>query len=291
MRVVIIICMRLPEAVLLVALLASCGGGAAPTAQKKALTVATDIYPVEFLVQRIGGDVVEVRNLTPPGTEPHDLELKPSDVRLLHTADLVLVVVNDLQPAVARALRDRYNAYQLGAPYENGGDPHLWLSPPLMVKMAGTVLNTIATNRQQDASELRARYETLKQELQTLDREFKTKLRVCARREIFTSHAAFGYLAKEYGLRQIAITGIDPEAEPSPKRLQEIARQARDAGATTIFFETLVSPRVSESVARIVGGKTALLDPVESVTSKADDYFSVMRRNLAALAGALGCAS
>jgi len=115
-------------------------------------------------------------------------------------------------------------------------------------------------------------------------------LRNCARREIVTGHAAFNYLARRYGLTEVGITGVTPEAEPAPQRLAEVAREARATGATTIFFETLVSPKVADTIAREVGARTAVLDPLEGLTDPAGDYFSVMRSNLAALRTALGCA-
>ena len=81
-----------------------------------------------------------------------------------------------------------------------------------------------------------------------------------------TSHSAFGYLADRYELKQIGVTGLDPESEPSPQRLAEVADEAKEHGATTIFFETLVSPKVAETIAREVGAKTAVLDPLEGLT-------------------------
>jgi zinc transport system substrate-binding protein len=111
---------------------------------------------------------------------------------------------------------------------------------------------------------------------------------------IVTSHAAFGYLADAYGLRQIALTGLSPEAEPSPRALEELVDEVREAKATTVFFETLVSPKVAETVAREAGAQTAVLNPLEGLTEReieaGADYFSVMRDNLAILRRALGCA-
>jgi zinc transport system substrate-binding protein len=133
----------------------------------------------------------------------------------------------------------------------------------------------------------------LRMRLRVLDREYRSGLAHCARREFVTSHAAFGYLAERYGLDQIPITGLSPEAEPTPGELQHVVDRVRSRHATTIFFEKLVSPRLSETVAREVGAKTAVLDPIEGLTEaeakQGADYFSVMRSNLANLRKALGC--
>jgi len=108
-----------------------------------------------------------------------------------------------------------------------------------------------------------------------------------------TSHAAFGYLADAYGLEQIALTGVSPEAEPSPRALEDLVQKVDEEGATTVFFETLVSPRLAETVARETGARTAALNPLEGLTdsdlTEGQDYFTVMRANLAALREGLGC--
>lgn len=108
-----------------------------------------------------------------------------------------------------------------------------------------------------------------------------------------TAHDAFGYLARRYGLEQIPIAGTSPESEPAPRRFEEVVEIARARGVTTIFSESIVSPRVAAAVARAVGARTAVLDPIESLASEAradgEDYVSIMRANLETLAEGLGC--
>jgi zinc transport system substrate-binding protein len=280
--------------------------GGAPGAPGE-LRVVTAFYPIELAARRVGGSFVAVSNLTPPGGEPHDLELKPSDVVAIRGADLVLYFDQGFQPALDDAIEtmpDKSKVVDLlqgmplrppsGANQENlKADPHVWLSPVLMQKLVDGVTEALAKRLPARAAEFRAAAASLDRELAALDEEFRAKLSNCARKDIFTSHAAFAYLADRYGLRQVAISGLSPEAEPSPKRLQEVARLARAAHATTIFFETLVSPRVSQAVARIAHAKTAVLDPIEGLTPEeaaaGADYFSIMRSNLVHLVEALGC--
>ena len=165
-----------------------------------------------------------------------------------------------------------------------GTDPHVWLDPVLfaaVVERIGAVLESPAGAKRLAADVLQ------------LDGEYRAGLAHCARREFVTSHAAFGYLAARYHLRQIAITGIDPEAEPSAQSLADLAKLIRRDHVTTVFFERLVSPRLAETVAREAGATTAVLDPIEGLTpdeaSRGEDYLTLMRRNLAALRRALGC--
>jgi zinc transport system substrate-binding protein len=255
--------------------------------------VVAAFYPLAYAAQQIGGHSVE--NLTPSGAEPHDLELTPRAVAEIQQADVVLYLGHGFQPAVSDAVggaRGRVVDVLAGLPLhtaegqEEGltADPHVWLDPVLysrIVERIGSVLGRPAR-----AAAPIAR-------LRALDRDYRTGLAHCARREIVTSHAAFGYLAQRYGLRQVPITGVTPESEPSAKQLADVVKIVRRTHATTVFFETLVSPRLAETVAREVGARTAVLDPIEGLTaseqSRGDTYFTVMRRNLANLRKALSC--
>jgi zinc transport system substrate-binding protein len=279
-------------AILVVALLvAGCGGTSGSDGRP---TVVAGFYPLAWAAQHIAGPGVHVVNLTPAGAEPHDLELAPSDIEAIDGAQLVLYLGHGFQPAVEKAAEDRSGpsldllaGQRLAAPGEEEGagvDPHVWLDPVRFARIAVAI--GAALHRESAAAAVAGR-------LHRLDAEFGAGLRDCERRELVTSHAAFGYLAKRYGLRQVALTGLSPEAEPSPRDLEALVDQVRESGATTVFFEILVSPRLAQTVAREAGAKTAVLDPVEGLTddevAAGDDYVTVMRRNLSTLRQALAC--
>lgn len=287
--------MRRPFALLLLALLLAASGcrGSANDPGKE--TVVAAFYPLAWAAEQIAGNAVDVRNLTKPGAEPHDLELTPRDVGRIDDADLVLYLGGGFQPALENAVHDRSgpSVDLLGGPRlleaptneeELGADPHVWLDPLRFAVMVGKTGR--ALHRPRATARLVAR-------LHLLDREYRQGLASCRRHEIVTSHAAFGYLARRYGLRQIALTGLAPEAEPSPRDLERLVDEVAASGATTVFFESLVSPKLAQTVAREAGAKTAVLDPIEGLTkdenAAGDDYLSIMRRNLAALRSALGC--
>jgi zinc transport system substrate-binding protein len=270
---------RIVLTLIVAAALGGCGGSASG-----GTTIVAGFYPLAFAAERIGGDEIYVRNLTPPGVEPHDLELSGSDIRTIADADLVLYLGQDFQPALEDAI-DSTSAQAvdlLGS--DEAEDPHVWLDPIRYAAIAERIGEEL--NRRPEAARFAAR-------LRALDREFRRGLTNCERHEIVTSHAAFGYLAERYGLKQVAITGIAPEAEPTPRELENVVHEVQAVGATTVFSEALVSPRLAETVAREVGAKTAVLDPLEGLTESdvkaGEDYFSVMRANLAALRKALGC--
>jgi zinc transport system substrate-binding protein len=267
------------------------GCGSSSAGGKK--TVVAAFYPLAYAAERLGGQRYAVENLTPPGSEPHDLELTPKAVARIERADVVLYLSHGFQPAVSKAVDhasgDTVDVLQ-GLPLHSAhgqeagltADPHVWLDPALF----GHVVRQIATA-------LHASPAPLLQDLRALDRQYRSGLQHCARREIVTSHAAFGYLAQRYGLAQIPITGLTPESEPTPKQLADVVKLVRRTHATKVFFEQLVSPRLADTVAREVHARTAVLDPIEGLTpaeqKHGDDYLTLMRQNLANLRSALGC--
>ncbi|MFF0722797.1 metal ABC transporter substrate-binding protein [Micromonospora sp. NPDC003816] len=169
-------------------------------------------------------------------------------------------------------------------------DPHVWLDPTRLATIGDKLAERLGAVDPDRAGEYTRRAAALRTELEKLDTEFSEGLKTCQRREIVVSHTAFGYLAQKYQLEQIGITGLSPEDEPSPQRLAEVTEEAREHGATTIFFETLVSPKVAETIAKEVGAQTAVLDPIEGLSAdNGGDYLSVMRTNLQTLRTALSC--
>jgi zinc transport system substrate-binding protein len=270
------------------------GTGCAGAESDQRPTVVAAFYPLAWAAEQIGGDSIDVVNLTPPGAEPHDVELTPRDVEKIQNADLVLYLGSGFQPALAHAAEGRPGPsldllegqkLMTGADNEPGAyDPHVWLDPSrfaAMVRLIGAQLH-----REPAAARLVTK-------LEALDSELAYGLADCRRHEIVTSHAAFGYLAKRYGLKQLALTGLSPEAEPSPRDLEALVDEVKRTDATTVFFETLVSSKLADTVAREAGAKTAVLDPLEGLTedevAAGEDYFSVMRANLAILRAALQC--
>jgi zinc transport system substrate-binding protein len=278
-----------------------CGGD---EGAERGVDVIAAFYPLAYAAERIGGAEVDVRNLTPPGAEPHNVELTARDVERVRQADVVLYLGGGFQPALEDAvadadgeavdLLDSVRPLSAEAHDEHAEehsdedvpsvDPHVWLDPLRYATIVEEIGRTL--DRPDAAAAMAA-------ELRLLDRDFRRGLSGCDRRELVTSHAAFAYLAERYRLRQVPITGLSPETEPTPRELEEVVEHVDESGAETIFFETLVSPDLAKTVARETGANTAVLNPLEGLTEEELDaganYFTVMRRNLAALRSALGC--
>jgi zinc transport system substrate-binding protein len=302
---------RLLSTISLVLLLSVTGCGAGRAGHDGRLPVVAAFYPLQFLAERIGGDRVTVTNLIKPGAEPHDLELRPRQVAQLADAKLVLQLAG-FQPALDEAVTAEAKKHTLdvagvtplqpapsGAGTSEGNeettrnlglDPHVWLDPVRFAAIGDAVADRLVRIDPDNAPGYRSRAAVLHADLAALDADFAHGLATCARHEIVTSHGAFGYLAARYRLAQIPISGLSPEEEPTPQHIAAVADLARRDGVTTIFFETLVSPKIAATLAREIGARAEVLDPIEGLeASSTDDYLSVMRANLGKLRQALGC--
>jgi zinc transport system substrate-binding protein len=291
----------------LVSLLSGCSrsGSAAEVAR---VSVVASFYPLAEAASRVGGDLVSVQNLTPPGVEPHDLELAPDDIEAIANADVIVYLGGGFQPAVEDALAEAEHAVTvdaLNAVATNAApaseaeegltvDPHVWLDPARYAEIVRAVADALAKADPGNEATYAANAQAYIAQIAALDEGFRAGLSDCARTTIVTSHEAFGYLAGAYGLTQVGILGLSPEAEPDPRRLAELRDLVEREGVTTIFAEELVSPKVAETLADEAGVQVAVLNPIESLTDAqekaGEDYLSLMRENLDTLRKALGCA-
>ncbi|MGW5682509.1 metal ABC transporter substrate-binding protein [Nonomuraea sp. NPDC003754] len=299
---------------MLLAATAACGAGAAepePVAAVEAgdkAKVVASFYPLQWLTEQVAGPDATVATLTAPGVEPHDLELTPQQVAEIGGATLT-AYVKGLQPAVDEAVEQNGAGKEFDAAaavrtlpakeeaaegaeghdheHEISYDPHLWLDPSTFAGVATKLGERLAAADPAHAQAFKDRAAKTAAALTALDQEFAKGLSTCSARSIVTAHEAFGYLADRYQLKQVGLT-LDPESEPSPARIAEVAKVAKAEKVTTIFTEALVSPKVAEVLAHEVGAKTAVLDPLESAPSSGD-YLTAMRQNLSTLRTALGC--
>ena len=300
-------------ALMAVGLLAACGGSATPsdgsTSPSTGPTIVAAFYPLAYAAEQVAGPDATIINLTPPGAEAHDLELTAQQVAQIADADLVLYIPG-FQPAVDEAVEQQAGdralnvteAIELLPAEEHGdehageedhaaldGDPHVWLNPLNMATIGGEIAarlssnSSIAATAEKGASDLRA-------SMEALNAEWAAGTAACTIRDLVVSHEAFGYLAAAYGFTQVGIAGLSPEAEPSPARLAEVAKFVRDNGITTIYYETLVDPKVAQTVAAETGAATAVLDPLEGLPEGyVGDYVTVMKDNLAQVRTGQGC--
>jgi zinc transport system substrate-binding protein len=293
------------------------GSAPAGAADNDRPTVVAAFYPLAEAAQGVGRGLVNVVNLTPPGQGPHDLQLSGRSVQRIEQADLGIYLGSGFQPQVEKAIEKSKAASRRldllesvgvlpvdpqlagtkgdvdGEVLEGDVDPHVWLDPVRMIQMVNAITNFFVRNDPTNAETYRSNAQEYLASLDGLDAEYRAGLAQCRSRAIVTSHRAFGYLSDSYGLRQIPIAGVSPEVEPDPKTLVAIADEAEREGVTTIFLETIAPPDLAETVAREIGAKLDLLDPIEGLSRrqlrKGETYASIMSDNLVRLRKGLGC--
>jgi zinc transport system substrate-binding protein len=280
------------------------------------IKVVTSFYPLYFFTSQIAGDKAIVSNITPAGAEPHEYEPTARDIASIEDSNLLvlnggglegwsenvqsnlnkdktkIVVAGDGLTTKTMEEEEHEELAEEGH-HHDGIDPHIWLSPVLAKQMVDKIESGLSLSDPNNSSYYKSNAETLKNKLSILDEEFKKGLVACGSKNIITSHSAFAYLASAYDLNQVSIAGLSTEEEPSSKEMSEIAKFAKDNNVKYIFFESLISPKLSETIAKEIGAKTLVLNPIEGLTEdeikEGKDYFSEMRNNLTNLKTALEC--
>lgn len=278
----------------------------APVVSSNQLQVTASFYPLYFFSQQIGGEKANVTNITPAGAEPHDYEPTAQDIIQIENSKLLVLNGGGLE-AWGKNIKQNIDSnrtlvitageklanQQITEEGENIVDPHIWLSPPLASQMVDKITQGFTRIDSANADYYENNANMLKLRLSDLDEKFKQGLSNCAQESIVTSHAAFGYLASAYHFKQVSVSGLSPDIEPSPRQLRDIAEFARINQVKYIFFESLVSPKLSETIAGEVGAETLVLNPLEGLTrqeiAQGKNYFTEMESNLHNLQIALQC--
>ena len=297
-------------------LLTGCGTQPADTAAGDGrLRVLTSFYPMYDFACKIGGDCIDVTNMVPSGTEPHDWEPSTNDLKNLEKADVFIYNGADMEPWADDLLVSRSDTLHVVEASENvelrttdgehehahehedadhhhgDFDPHVWLDPENAKIEMEAIRDALCAADPENSTVFQSNYEKYAAELDALDAEFREKLAPLPNRTIVVAHEAFGYLCDAYGLTQVGIEGLSPDSEPDPGRMAEVIDFVREHSISTIFFEELVSPKVAETIASETGAQAKMLSPLEGLsdeqTAAGADYFSVMHDNLAALMEAL----
>lgn len=271
------------------------------------IKVMASFYPMYDFAQKVGGDKVEVKDMVPAGTEPHDWEPAATDIRNLEDADVFVYNGADLEHWAEDVLATMENQDLITAEAsdgvelldgegdhahgDNGKDPHVWLDPLRAKQEMKNIRDAFGQADPENRDYYEANYEKYAGEFDELDQEFREGLADIKSRDIIVAHEAFGYLCNAYDLKQLAIEGLTPDSEPDPAKMQEVIEYAKGFDIHTIFFEELASPKVAKTVAKEVDAVTAVLNPIEGLSEEdiqdGEDYFSVMKKNLAALKMAL----
>lgn len=268
--------------------------------------ITTSLYPLYFFTQEIGKEKIAIKNITPAGVEPHDYEPTARDLAFLEESNLVILNGAGLEIWGTKIKKNLTNkktkiitvAEDLATlEIEKEGkkikDPHVWLNPNLAKQQVQLIYNALSEIDEKNKNYYQKNSSELKEKLTKLEQSYRRGLADCQRRDFVTSHTAFSYLASFYNLNQIPISGLSTEEEPTTKQLTEIARIAKEKNIEYIFFESLVSPKLAQTIAEEIGAKTLVLNPLEGITpdqeKRGENYFTIMEQNLANLRLALKC--
>ncbi len=271
------------------------------------IKIAASFYPLYNFAQEVGGNKVRVTNVTPAGAEPHDYEPSPRQLINAQQSQIFIYDGGTMEPWISKFLPDYQHivvkaskGISLQAGQDENGvistkiqDPHFWLDPVLAEQIIANIQNGLVKARPADKKYFEVRAKIYEDKLAKLDKEYRQGLSNCKFNTIITSHAAFGYLAKEYNFKALSIAGISPDQEPSPAKLAELSQLVKKEGIKYIFFERLTSPRLADTIAKETGAKTIVFDPIEGLSQseqkQGKDYLSIQRENLSNLKTALSC--
>ena len=309
----------LTASLLLLAPLAACGSD--DQSSDDGLSVVAAFYPLEYVTERIAGGQAEVQGMTSAGVDPHDAELSVAQTAEIMYSEVVVHLAG-FQPAVDDALTqaddvtvvDAADSAELiplsedaAADHDHGDeehgeeehadeegetlDPHFWVDPTRLAAVASDVADALSEADPDNAEVYADNLADLERDLESLDEEIAAGLEDCVRDAVVVSHNAFQYWAVRYGLHMHPIAGLTPESEPSLGHVADLQDLIRTEGITTVFSETLASPKMAETLSTDLGLDTAVLDPVEGLGDETadEDYLSLMRKNLDALRQANEC--
>lgn len=308
--------------------LTGCSAGAKGAQNGKVDAVAS-FYPLAYVTSQVGGDLVQVTNLTPSG-EAHDVELSAKDLTTMSRAD-ALIYLSGFQAAVDDAVKEAApkntldvakaaklkklsaeEAAEHEAEHDHEGeheadhedeheeaghdhhhhgafDPHFWLDPQRLSQVVPQVVATLTKAAPKHADTFKKNGKALQDKLATLDKEYRTGLAKCATPTAVTAHEAYGYMADRYGFEQVGVKGVDPEAETSLTRLQEVANIAKAKKVNVLFSESALGDKDTKTLSEQLGIKSEVLDPLEIQVDKNRDYLQVMQDNLEKLSKAMKC--
>ena len=276
------------------------------TSDQSKLNVTASFYPIYDFAKNIGGDKVNVTNITPAGSEPHDYEPSPAEIIKAQQSDVFIYNGAGMEGWVDNFLND-YSEEKVIVKANNNiemislgdsevsefsMDPHFWLDPVLAIDIVENIKNGFIEADPTNQLFYEENAETYKTKLKELDADFVSTFDNCTDKVFLTAHKAFSYIAKRYDLEALSIAGISPDEEPSPAKLAELTDIVKNRNIKYVFFESLTSPKIAETIASETGAKTEVLDPIEGLTDEEQqtkDYIIIQRENLEKLKESFTC--
>lgn len=261
------------------------------------ILIYTSLFPIYDFAQKIGGDYVTVKSIVPPGAEPHEFEPSVKDMAALSTARIFIYNGAGYETWINKAkqnldakktlLVDASTDVQLITAADGTHDPHIWLDPNRAKLQAENIKKALISVDPAHEKEYTKNYNKLAAELDNLDKSYRDVAAKATKKQFVTSHKAFAYLAAQYGLTQIPVTGLSPSVEPGQKELQALIEVLKKDNIRYVAFEELVQNKVAQTVQREAGAEAVTLNPVENVTKEefqaGKSYVQLMTENIEVL--------
>ncbi|CYU71218.1 zinc ABC transporter substrate-binding protein AdcA [Streptococcus suis] len=290
-------------------LLGACGNSTASEDGK--LNIVTTFYPVYEFTKQVAGDEANVDLLVKAGTEVHGYEPSAKDIARIQEADAFVYEnenmetwVHDVEGSIDTEKVNVISATEgmlllPGGEEEHEGhdhseeghshayDPHVWLSPERAITLVENIRDSLVAKYPEKKDAFETNAAAYIEKLDALDAKYSETLSAAKQKYFVTQHTAFAYLALDYGLKQVSITGVAADEDPTPSRLAELTEYINKYGIKYIYFEENASKSVAETLAKETGVQLDVLNPLESLTDEdmknGKDYISVMEDNLTAL--------
>lgn len=293
-------------------LFAACGNTSQDSSKNEDLKIVTTFYPMYDFTKEIVGDEGDVELLIPAGTEPHDFEpsakeraeISDADVFVYNSSDMEFFV-DSLKDSIdtdktkmieaAKGIKrlesqeehEEEHSEEADEHHDHEYDPHVWLDPVLAIQEVKTIARELGEQYPDKKETFTKNADAYIKKLEALDQKYSSELKDAKNRTFVTQHAAFAYMANQYDLKQVAISGVSPDQEPTPSRLAELKDFVKENNIKVIYFEENASSKVAETLSSETGVQLEVLNPLESLTNEqlknGENYISVMEKNLDAL--------
>lgn len=314
--------LKIASLLLLLVGISACGKQEAEKEDGK-LEIVTSFYPMYDFTKNVAKDKANVSMLIDGGVESHDYEPSAKDMAKIQNADVFVYNSNEMETWVETVLEnidtskvkvieaskgiellkgsesheeedhdehadeEEHEGYDHDHGHSHAFDPHVWLDPLLVKKEVRTISDALIEIDSKNKDYYEKNTTEYLSKLDKLNDDYVAAFEEAKSRKFVTQHTAFSYLANQYGLEQVAISGLSPDQEPTPKELKGIQDLVKKENISVIYTESSASEKIAKTIADATGAELAVLNPMESVSKKdrenGADYLSIMAENLEAL--------
>ncbi len=264
-----------------------------PKPQDGKLNIAVSSYVPYTFAKSVLGDMATLTLLIPPGVEAHAFEPSPKTIKDVKQAQIFFYTSNHLEPW---ALKIDKRGVMLAAnlPQVLPNDPHVWMNFDNAKIMAKNLADYVVKKYPNLNDEIKPRYSTFAMEMESLKFLYSKIMSTCKNDTIYhVGHLAFGYIARDYGLKFKALFSADMEQEPSAKEIANLVKEIKENDVKYIFSEEQLNPALAKTIAKETGVKILMLNTVEGITkqefTEGKTYQDLMLENLKNLAIGLEC--